>query len=62
MDEEKKIKAQLANLEDEHRVLDDKISQSPMNMLEIQRLKRQKLAIKDEITRLHALLYSDIIA
>lgn len=62
MDEEKKIRAQLAGLEDEHRSLDDKISSSPLNMLEVQRLKRQKLLLKDEIAKLTAMLYTDIIA
>ncbi len=62
MDEEKKIKAKLASLEDEHRSLDNKIGNAPMNMLEQQRLKRQKLALKDEISRLNSMLHSDIIA
>lgn len=62
MDEEKKIKAKLSGLMDEHRALDDKIANSPLNMLEIQRLKRQKLVLKDEIAKLNAMLYSDIIA
>lgn len=57
---------QLAELESEHRDLDEVISRlsdgTPINQLQIQRLKKRKLNLKDEITRLHAKLLPDIIA
>ena len=57
---------QLAELESEHRDLDEVISRlsdgTPVNQLQIQRLKKRKLNLKDEITRLHAKLLPDIIA
>lgn len=62
MEEERKLRQKITMLEDEHRNLDSKISSITMNMLEIQRLKRQKLALKDEIARLSSFLYPDIIA
>ena len=60
------LKRQLAELESEHRDLDEVISRlsdgTPINQLQIQRLKKRKLNLKDEITRLHAKLLPDIIA
>jgi len=57
---------QLAELESEHRDLDEVISRlsdgTPVNQLQIQRMKKRKLNLKDEITRLHAKLLPDIIA
>ena len=57
---------QLAELESEHRDLDEVISRladgTPTNQLQIQRLKKRKLNLKDEISRLHAKLLPDIIA
>ena len=50
----------------EHRDLDDVIAQltgaSASDQLRMQRLKKRKLALKDEIARLHALVLPDIIA
>jgi hypothetical protein len=63
MDEEKKIRQKLATLEDEHRKLDDKINNMMMlNPLELQRMKKQKLSLKDQISKLYDILYPDIIA
>ena len=63
MDEEKVIKQKIALLEDEHRGLDLKVGVSrSIDMLEVQRLKRQKLALKDQISRLYSMLHPDIIA
>ena len=64
MNEESKIKEQLAILEDQHRELDNRIRQNvdTLNMLEVQRLKKQKLSLKDQITSLHSTLFDDIIA
>ena len=62
----KGLQHQLAELESEHRDLDEVISRlsdgTPINQLQIQRLKKRKLNLKDEITRLHAKLLPDIIA
>jgi hypothetical protein len=60
------LQHQLAELESEHRDLDEVISRlsdgTPTNQLQIQRLKKRKLNLKDEITRLHAKMLPDIIA
>ena len=60
------LQRQLAELESEHRDLDEVIRRlsdgTPINQLQIQRLKKRKLNLKDEITRLHAKLLPDIIA
>ena len=60
------LQHQLAELESEHRDLDEVISRladgTPIDQLQIQRLKKRKLNLKDEITRLHAKLLPDIIA
>lgn len=66
MDEDKNIKTKLADLQTEHRDLDDVISRLSEDVatdrLQIQRLKKRKLRIKDEITRLENQLIPDIIA
>ena len=60
------LKAKLQNLLSEHRDLDDVISRltetGVTNQLQMQRMKKRKLALKDEIARLHALVLPDIIA
>ena len=60
------LKAKLQALLSEHRDLDDVIAQltgaSASDQLQMQRLKKRKLALKDEIARLHALVLPDIIA
>ena len=60
------LKAKLQALLSEHRDLDDVIAQlsgaSASDKLQMQRLKKRKLALKDEIARLHALVLPDIIA
>ena len=60
------LKAKLQALLSEHRDLDDVIAQlsgaSASDRLQMQRLKKRKLALKDEIARLHALILPDIIA
>ncbi len=62
MDDEKRIKEQLNTLQDQHRGLDRRISEGSLNMIEAQRLKKLKLALKDQIRVLESMLYSDIIA
>jgi hypothetical protein len=60
------IRRQLAELQSEHRDLDDviaRLSESrPVDMLQVQRLKKRKLALKDQIARLESQLLPDIIA
>ena len=60
------LQHQLTELESEHRDLDEVISRlsdgTPTNQLQIQRLKKRKLNLKDEITRLNTKLLPDIIA
>ena len=60
------LKAKLQALLSEHRDLDDVIAQltgaSASDPLQMKRLKKRKLALKDEIARLHALVLPDIIA
>lgn len=64
--EEDALRAKLAELRQDHADLDaavQAIALSPLpDMLLIGRLKRKKLALKDEISRIEALLTPDIIA
>lgn len=60
------LRDRLAELRQDHADLDaavQAIAQSPLpDMMLISRLKRKKLALKDEITRIEAQLTPDIIA
>ncbi|MEO0034928.1 MAG: hypothetical protein RLZZ501_951 [Pseudomonadota bacterium] len=60
------VRQRLADLKTEHRQLDDLIAGAPRMMpfdqLRLQRLKKRKLALKDEICGLENLLIPDIIA
>ncbi|ATC33163.1 MAG: hypothetical protein B7Z12_02750 [Caulobacter vibrioides] len=60
------IERRLADLREDHKDLDDAIraleDRFQPDMLQIARLKRKKLALKDEIGRLEDLLTPDIIA
>jgi hypothetical protein len=60
------LKAKLASLKTEHRELDDTIARlaerSPVDQLELQRLKKRKLLLKDRITKIENELLPDIIA
>lgn len=60
------IKARLEQLRSEHRDLDGLIAriteESPFNQLEIQRLKKRKLVLKDLIAKFENRLVPDIIA
>lgn len=64
--DERALRHYLAELETEHRDLDEVISQlasgNLSDQLQIQRLKKRKLVLKDEIARLHGKLLPDIIA
>lgn len=65
-DEEDALHARLSELRQDHADLDaavQAIALSPLpDMLLIARLKRKKLALKDEIARVEDLLNPDIIA
>ena len=60
------IRQKLAELNSEHRDLDDVIGRitdgGPFDQLQIQRLKKRKLALKDQISQLESQLLPDIIA
>ena len=60
------LKKQLDNLQLEHRDLDDVIDHlietRPFDQLQIQRLKKRKLALKYQISKLESRLLPDIIA
>jgi hypothetical protein len=60
------MRVKLEELRSEHRDLDDVIQRlsetSPFNQLQIQRLKKRKLALKDQMTKLESKLLPDIIA
>ena len=60
------IKAKLETLKIEHRDLDEVIDRlvekPPFDQLQLQRLKKRKLGLKDQITKLESQLIPDIIA
>ena len=60
------VKRKLAHLLSEHRDLDDVITRitegGPFDQLQIQRLKKRKLLLKDQISQLESQLLPDIIA
>lgn len=60
------LQRQLTDLRAEHRDLDDAIQalaeQPHINQLQIQRMKKRKLSLRDQITRLENLILPDIIA
>jgi hypothetical protein len=60
------LKRKLAELKSEHRDLDDVIARltekQPFDALQVQRLKKRKLMLKDQIARLESKLLPDIIA
>jgi hypothetical protein len=65
MSDTEELQEQLESLKSEHRSLDEKItllSEEGDDQLLLQRLKRQKLALKDKILALEADILPDIIA
>ena len=66
MNEQDKLQDFLASLKAEHRDLDDAISalmqRGMPDMVQIQRLKKRKLAVRDEMARIESKLLPDIIA
>jgi hypothetical protein len=65
-DEKAEIRRRLHDLEVEHHALDDVIvrlaADPAQDRLQLQRLKKRKLVLKDQIQRLRARLIPDIIA
>lgn len=61
-----KLYARLAELKTEHRDLDDVIARlmenAPFDQLQLVRLKKRKLMLKDELAKLESRLLPDIIA
>ena len=66
MSEGEAMRTRLLELRQEHRDLDDKIASmtedGSYNQLQIQRMKRRKLALKDQIAQIENKLLPDIIA
>jgi hypothetical protein len=66
MSEEEALRRKLDELKIEHRDLDDIIDrvarQFPFDQLQLQRLKKRKLVLKDLIAKLESRLVPDIIA
>ena len=66
MDDQETINHRLAELESEHRDLDDVIDQvingGSFDQIQVQRLKKRKLILKDEILRLRSMLIPNTIA
>ncbi|MCB9959546.1 MAG: DUF465 domain-containing protein [Rhodospirillaceae bacterium] len=66
MDDAIGLREKLATLMIEHRDLDDviaRMSDDPIsNQLQLQRLKKRKLLLKDQIARLRSQILPDIIA
>jgi len=66
MNEQELLRQKLADLKSEHRDLDDVIARlaerAPFDQLQLQRLKKRKLALKDQIILLESRLLPDIIA
>ena len=60
------LKAKLAVLKTEHRDLDEVIARlaerAPFDQLQLQRLKKRKLLLKDQISQIESELLPDIIA
>lgn len=66
IEEQQQLHARLYTLESEHRDLDDVIERladgTPFDQLQLQRLKKRKLVLKDEITLVRSRILPDIIA
>ena len=66
IEEQQILKARLYVLESEHRDLDDVIARlsedKPFDQLQLQRLKKRKLVLKDEMALVRSRILPDIIA
>ena len=64
--DDRELRDELVRLRSEHRALDDEIlaleADGALDQLTIRRLKKKKLAIKDQITKIEDQLLPDIIA
>ncbi|MFP4098436.1 MAG: DUF465 domain-containing protein [Alphaproteobacteria bacterium] len=66
-EEQEELKAKLSEYQVEHKALDELIekamlSDTPVNLLHMQQLKKKKLWLKDMIQKLESALIDDIIA
>lgn len=66
MDDQDSLRRRLEELLSEHRDLDDVIARiaesRPFDQLQMQRLKKRKLLLKDQIARIRSRLIPDVIA
>ena len=66
MSEEDALRRKLDELKTEHRDLDDVIARiserMPYDQLQLQRFKKRKLALRDQISKIESELLPDIIA
>ena len=66
IEQQQQLRARLRALESEHRDLDEVIERlsddKPFDQLKLQRLKKRKLLLKDEITVIRSRILPDIIA
>lgn len=65
-DEERELKAELERLKQEHRDLDSAIeallAAAGYDRLQVQRLKKRKLQLRDRVNKIEDALFPDIIA
>ena len=66
MQSQEELRRELEELRSEHRDLDDVIAdlaeRAPFDQLRLQRMKKRKLLLKDQIAQLESKLLPDIIA
>lgn len=66
MEDEEELREKLIELKQEHQDLDDVIdrmmSHQPVDFIQLQRLKKRKLVLKDTIQKIESRLLPDIIA
>jgi hypothetical protein len=66
VDGQEELRQRLEQLRSEHRDLDDVIARlierAPFDQLQMQRLKKRKLLLKDQMAKLESQLLPDIIA
>ena len=66
MDDQEILRHRLADLESEHRDLDQVIARltenGPFDQLQVQRLKKRKLLLRDQIEHMRNRLIPDVIA
>jgi hypothetical protein len=67
MNDQEELELKLAEYKAEHKTLDETISEmltgsGPVNLLQVQNLKKKKLWLKDMIQKIESALIDDIIA